>query len=165
MATYAGIRYGQGINVFPVQPPKDVGGLTTETLDVDLRDASWVTFLCNLGNMTSDASDTVTVTVEATTDGSTTGAAVPFKYRLSSTTAVNTWGDITDATSDGVAIVGATDDNKSILIDVDPAVVQASVDGAVGCYVNYVVVGPVCLMSTTAFVEHKYPGNTMSSTY
>lgn len=161
---YSGVRYAQGINIFPVQPPKDVGGLTTDTLDVDLRDANWVSFLINLGNMTSDASDTVTITVEATTDGSTTGDAVAFTYRLSSATATNTWGAITAATSDGFT-VGATDDNKSIWIDVDPAVVRNSVTGAVGCYVNTVTVGPICLMSTTAFVEHKYPGNTMSSTY
>ena len=163
---YNGIRFGQGINVFPVQPPKDVGGLTTDTLDVDIRDANWVTFLVNLGNLTSDATDTITLTVEATTDGATTGDAVAFWYRLSSASATNTWGDVTAGTSDGVAIVGAAaGDNMSVLLDVDPAVVRNSVTGAVGVYVNSVTVGPIALMSTTAFVEHKYPGNTMSSTY
>lgn len=164
--SYSGIRFGQGINVFPVQPPKDIAASTTDTLDVDIRDANWVTFLVNVGAMTSDASDTLTLTVEATTDGSTTGDAVNFWYRLSSTTATNTWGAVTAGTSDGVAIFGAAaGDNCSVLIDVDPAVVRNDVTGAVGVYVNMVSLGPITLVSTTAFVEHKYPGNTMSSTY
>ena len=161
---YNGIRFGQGINVFPVLAPVDQGAAGTDvSAYVDLSDAAWVTFLVNMGNMTSDATDTVSFIVDCSTDGSTTGESCAFKYRLSSAIATNTWGAITDATSDGAAIVTATDDGKAILIDVDPATVAAAKDGARWCRIEATNIGPISLICINAFVEHKYLGNTMSS--
>lgn len=161
---YSGLRYGHGINIMPVLAPVDQGAAGTDnTAYVDLAEANWVTFLVMMGAMTSDATDTVTFLVDASTDGSTTGEAVAFKYRLSSAVAVNTWGAITDGSSDGSAIIGATDDNKAILIDVDPAVVQKAKAGARWVRLDITNVGPISLISVCAFVEYKYPGGTMSS--
>ncbi len=159
-----GIRFGEGLNVFPVYPPKDAGGLTTNSLWVDLSDASWCTFLVDLGNQTSDATDTLTFTVLTSTDGSTTGNQAAFWYRLSSATATNGWGAITAGSSDGVAIANADAmDNMSILIDVDPAIVAASITGGRWVAIGFAIIGPIALMGIDAFVEHKYLGNTMSS--
>jgi hypothetical protein len=162
---YNGVRYGQGLNVIPVLAPVDQGNAGTDnTSYVDLKHANWLTFLVMMGNMTSDASDTVTFVCDCSTDGSTTGNACAFKYRLSAAVGTNTWGDITDATSDGAAIVGATDDNKAILIDVDPAVVLQAKTGACWARLECTNVGPISLISVCAFVEQKYPGNTIRTT-
>lgn len=162
---YSGIRYGEGLNVVPVLAPVDQGAAGTDVSSyVDLRRANWLTFLVMLGAMTSDASDTVTFVVDCSTDGSTTGAACAFKYRLSAAVGTNTWGAITDSTSDGAAIVGATDDNKSILIDVDPAVVRAAKTGANWARLEATNVGPISLISVCAFTETMYPGNTIRTT-
>ncbi|MBE3087797.1 MAG: hypothetical protein IMZ71_01575 [Chloroflexi bacterium] len=118
--------------------------------------------------MTSDVTDVVNISASVSTDGSTTNVNIAFKYRLSSASATNTWGAITDATSDGTTDIAAASaqDNCSILIDIDPAVVGKAVDGANSVRLDIVATNcPICLASTTAFLEHKYPGNTMSSTY
>lgn len=162
-----GPRFGQGINVFPLLPPKDIANATTDTAYIDLYDANWLTFYVELGNMTSDASDTVTFSVAVSTDASTTNVCVAFNYRLSSAmtaAGTNVWGDITAGSSDGTAIAGATDDNKAILIDVDPAVVGAAVAGARYCRLDIAATGPITLLAASAFVESRYPANTMTST-
>ena len=159
-----GLRYGQGINVMPVLAPVDQGNAGTDvTQYVDCQDAAWVTFLVMFGNMTSDASDTVTIVVDCSTDGSTTGESIAYDYRLSSAVAVNTWGAITASTSDGTAIVGATDDNKAILIDIDPADVAAAKEGARWCRLELTNVGPISLVAACAFLEYRWPANTMTS--
>lgn len=163
--TYTGVRFGEGINVIPVLAPVDQGNAGTDnTIYVDLKRANWLTFLVMMGAMTSDASDTVTFVVDCSTDGSTTGAACAFQYRLSAAVGTNTWGAVTDSTSDGAAIVGATDDNKAILIEVDPATVAAAKEGACWARLECTNVGPISLISACAFVETKYPGQTIRTT-
>jgi hypothetical protein len=161
---FNGLRYGQGLSVMPVLAPVDQGNAGTDnTAYVDVGDAAWCTFLVMMGNMTSDASDTVSFLVDASTDGSTTGEAIAYKYRLSSAIATNTWGAITAGSSDGTAIVTAADDGKAILIDVDPAVVAAAKDGARWVRLDITNIGPISLIGVCAFLEHRFLGNTMSS--
>ena len=89
------------------------------------------------------------VTVEECSDTSATGAAaIAFSYRLSSATGTDSLGAATAATTSGVTLA-ASDDNKVLIIDVDPATlsatkpyVRASVDpggSASACVVGSVV--------------------------
>lgn len=161
-----GVRFGEGINVVPVLAPIDIAATATNTAYVDLDMANWITFLLQFGNMTSDTSDTVTITVEASSDGASSGdVTIPFRYRLSSAVATNAWGAITASTSDGAAILTAASDNMSVLVDVDPAACQTS-DGMTDArWVRATItpLGPITLVSACAFVETRYPANAIPS--
>jgi len=155
-------RYAEKLHIVPVFAP---ASSTTAICSyaVGLKNSHWVTFLINLGVMTSDSSDVGTVTVIATdTLGNTTDAqdvAVPFTYRLSGIMGTNEdWGDITAATASGMTL-NATDDGKSIMIDVDPASIPALHSTAKG--VRIAVDGTNLItqagIAVNAFVEDRYP--------
>ena len=161
-----GVRFGEGCNIIPVLAPVDMAATATPTIDVDCADANWVTFIIQLGNMTSDATDTVTFTVYGSTAVASTDVAIgDWWYRYSGgAVAVNSWGAITTGSSDGVAISKATEDSYTVIIDVDPVAVAGAEDTARWVHVLITPVGPITLGSAVAIVEHKYPGNSMSST-
>lgn len=161
-----GVRYAEPIKVLPILKPADIVATATPTSYVDLDNANWVSFWVQFGSLTSDSTDLITVTVEASTAGSSnaTEAAIAFQYRLSAAVDTDTMGAITSATASGVAIT-ATDDNKGLWIDVDPAAVAA---GAADRRYLRLVVTPdalvaACVVSVTAFVEDRYKGNTIPS--
>ena len=154
-------RYAEKLHIVPVFSP--AGTTTFLSYAVGLENSHWVTFLINLGVMTSDSSDVGIVTVIATdTLGNTTDdqdVAVPFTYRLSGVMGTNEdWGDITAATASGMTF-NATDDGKSIVIDVDPASIPALHSTAKG--VRIAVDGTDLLtqagIAVNAFVEDRYP--------
>ena len=154
-------RYAEKLHIVPVFAP--AGTTTFLSYAVGLENSHWVTFLINLGVMTSDSSDVGTVTVIATdTLGNTSDAqdvAVPFSYRLSGVMGTNEdWGDITAATASGMTF-NATDDGKSIVIDVDPASIPALHSTAKG--VRIAVDGTDLItqegIAVNAFVEDRYP--------
>ena len=161
-----GIRYAEGLKVLPVLGPVDAVATDKATEYVDLKNLNWATFICQFGAMTSDSTDTVTVTVEASTAQTSNAGeqAIAFKYRLSAAVATDTMGAITDATTTGVA-VGATDDNKALIIDVDPAAVAASEDTQ--RYLRLVLTTSAgvasSLMSVLFVGEPKYAGNSIPS--
>ena len=154
-------RYAEKLHIVPVFSP--AGTTTFLSYAVGLENSHWVTFLVNLGVMTSDSSDVGTVTVIATnTLGNTTDdqdVAVPFTYRLSGAMGTDEdWGDITAATASGMTF-NATDDGKSIVIDVDPASIPALHSTAKG--VRIAVDGDGLItqegIAVNAFVEDRYP--------
>ena len=154
-------RYAEKLHIVPVFSP--AGTTTFLSYAVGLENSHWVTFLINLGVMTSDSSDVGIVTVIATdTLGNTTDAqdvAVPFTYRLSGVMGTNEdWGDITAATASGMTF-NATDNGKSIVIDVDPASIPALHSTAKG--VRIAVDGDGLItqegIAVNAFVEDRYP--------
>jgi len=154
-------RYAEKLHIVPVFSP--AGTTTFLSYAVGLENAHWVTFLVNLGVMTSDSSDVGTVTVIATdTLGNTTDAqdvAVPFTYRLSGVMGTNEdWGDITAATASGMTF-NATDDGKSIVIDVDPASIPALHSTAKGVRIAVDGTGLITQagIAVNAFVEDRYP--------
>ena len=108
-----------------------------------------------------------TVTVEASTAGSSnaTEAAISFSYRLSAAVATDTMGAITAATSAGVALVTA-DDNKVLVIDVDPAALNSN-PGADYRFLRVVVTpssdNSVTDVGVIAVCEPRYPGNAIPS--
>jgi len=154
-------RYAEKLHIVPVFSP--AGTTTFLSYAVGLENSHWVTFLVNLGVMTSDSSDVGTVTVIATdTLGNTTDAqdvAVPFTYRLSGLMGTNEdWGDITAATASGMTF-NATDDGKSIVIDVDPASIPALHSTAKGVRIAVDGTGLISQagIAVNAFVEDRYP--------
>ena len=154
-------RYAEKLHIVPVFSP--AGTTTFLSYAVGLENSHWVTFLINLGVMTSDSSDTGTVTVIATdTLGNTSDAqdvAVPFTYRLSGVMGTNEdWGDITAATASGMTF-SAVDDGKSIVIDVDPASIPVLHSTAKGVRIAVDGTGLITQagIAVNALVEDRYP--------
>lgn len=165
MATNS-IRYAEGLKVLPILAPSNIVATATATEYVDLNLVHWATFVVSFGAMTSDSTDTATITLQASTAGSSnaTELTAAFSYRLSAAVATDTMGAITAATTDGVAVTAA-DDNKVVIVDVDPASIAAL--GTDYRYVRLVVTPNAemasCNVGAVAFLEHRYPGNSIPS--
>lgn len=111
-------QFAQNHKLQPVLIPADHAATAKASSYVDLKDLNWATFLVQFGAITGG---TATITVEASTASSSnaTEAAIPFKYRLSGAVDTDTMGAITSATSAGASVT-ASDDNKLLIIEVDP---------------------------------------------
>lgn len=161
-----GIRYAEGLKILPILGPVDAVATDKSTEYVDLKNMNWATFLCQFGSITTDVTDTITVTVEASTAQTSNAgeAAIAFKYRLSSAVATDSMGAITDATATGAVITG-TDDNKLLIIDVDPAAVAFAEDTDRWLRVVLTTSSGVgaSLMSVIFVGEPRYPGNSIPS--
>jgi len=162
-----GIRYAEGVKVLPILGAKDLVATATATSYVDFDNANWATFLVNCGVLTStDSTGEVVVTVEASTAGTSnaTEGAIAFQYRLSAAVDTDTMGAITAGAAAGMALAN-TDDNKTLIIDVDPAAVAAS--AADRRFVRLVFTPTaettVTLLSVTAVLEGRYIGNSQPS--
>ena len=156
-------RYAEKLHIVPVFAPAS-STATIRSYAVALDNSQWITFLINLGVMTSDSTDVATVTIVATdTLGNSSDAqdvAIPFSYRLSAAVASDNWGDITAATATGMTF-NATDDGKSIVIDVDPASIPVLHSTAKGVQVLIDAAGLISNVATsiTALIEDRYPQN------
>ena len=156
-------RYAEKLHIVPVFAPAS-STATIRSYAVALDNSQWITFLINLGVMTSDSTDVATVTIVATdTLGNSSDAqdvAIPFSYRLSAAVASDNWGDITAATASGMTF-NATDDGKSIIIDVDPASIPVLHSTAKGVQVLIDAAGLISNVATsiTALIEDRYPQN------
>ena len=158
------MQFAESIKVVPVLAPIDAVATARASAYVDLTEAQWATFVVNFGVITTG---TATITVEASTAGSSnaTEAAIPFKYRLTGAVNTDTLGAITAATSAGATV--ATDaDAKTYIIDVDPAALPAN-PGADFKWLR-LVVSPTtdmaaCLVGATAYLQPRYPGNALYS--
>lgn len=86
-----------------------------------------VEFEFNFGVVTStDSTGEVVITIEAndvadTSSSDNNEGAIAFKYRLSGAVATDSMGALADATAAGYALIN-TNDNKTVLVYVDPAV-------------------------------------------
>lgn len=157
----------QFVEKFKLQPiltPADIVATATASNYVDLKDLNWATFLVSFGAITTG---TLTVTVEASTAASSnaTEAGVPFNYRLSGAVGTDSMGAITAATSDGVSIT-ASDDNKVLAIEIDPAALPAN-PGADFRYLRVVATPTTdmaaCVVGAALVGTPRYPGNSIPS--
>ncbi len=159
------IRYAEGVKVLPILKPQDIVATATASSYVDLDNANWFSALVQFGNITSDSTDTITITVEASTAGTSnaTEAAIVFQSRLFAAIDTDTLGAITTNTTAGVSVTAA-EDNKGFWIDVDPSAVAATADRR---FVRIVATPnaetAICLISMVAFLETRYPGNVQPS--
>ena len=160
------MRFAEGFKILPVLAPQDIVATATATSYVDLDNANWCSFWVPFGSLTTDVTDTITITVECSTAGSSnaTEGTIAFYSRLSSAVNTDTLGAIVTNTSTGVAIT-ATDDNKGVWIDVDPSAVAAS--AADRRFVRLVITPSAgigaCLVQATAFLETRFTGNSIPS--
>lgn len=161
-------RYVEDVNVIPALAPQNIVATATATQYVDLNFAHGVDFFVQFGALTSDSTDTVTVTLEANAVGDTSSSdnseiVLGYQYRVSSALGTNSWGAITTATSDGAAIT-ATDDNKVLYLHVDPsAVANAGAYRFVRLVATPNAEMASCNLSVMAFVDPRYAGNAIPS--
>ena len=151
-----------------VLAPQNIVATATATNYVDLNLAHGVDFLLSFGAMTSDSTDTCTVTLEAnavsdTSSSDNSETTLAFQYRLSSAIGASSYGAITAATASGVAIT-ATDDNKILYVKVDPsAVANAGAYRFVRLVLTPNAEMAACNVSAVALVEPRYAGNAIPS--
>lgn len=112
----------QTVHVVGLTSPVDTASTTVNSDVIGVKEYHAIEFLVYFGTITGD---TVAVTVEEcdnVTPSNTT--AIAFKYRKGAATGTDSMGAVTDATASGVSMA-ATDDDKLLLIDVDPRALSA----------------------------------------
>lgn len=163
----AKLRYAEGLKVLPILAPQNMTTSAVSSGEVWLREVQWVTFAVQFGAFTSDSTDVCVITVESSTSNSTaaTDEGIAFNYRLSSAVDTDSMGAITAATSDGVTIGATSDDNKMLIIDVDPAYVAGKDTDAE--YLRVVLTPSADVaglqVAAVAYLEPRYPGNSMNA--
>jgi len=157
-------RYGQVLKMLPVLTPADITTTDTNTAIVDMANAHRCTFLVYTGSITSSSTTAPIITLMAATSAATTSAtAIAFNYRKSSAVATDTWADIAAATATGMTVT-LTDDNKIMLIDVDPSVVASKTDGRyVYLHIDTAATITALVIGASALIEPRYAANTMVS--
>jgi hypothetical protein len=154
-------RLGIGENLVPLKAPVDSAGTAYATPWLNLKNALHATFFWYCGVVTATSADqNVVITMEAAT-GAASGAevAIAFKYRLSGATGANSLGAITAATSTGVSLDTTTVDGKILMIDIDPAALEAALADAshVRMVVGIDAGGTVTLNAAWAELDPAYP--------
>lgn len=160
-------KFGELENVIPLIAPQDITTTATASPYVDLKTAHSMSFVLLFGNIAAASADqAITVTVECVTGAASASneTAIAFSYRKSTAVGANSLGSKTAATSSGVS-VATTDDNKILLIDVDPAVVAAALADA--RYVRVVITpdagASATLVAALAVIKPRYVQNAMVS--
>lgn len=162
-----GIRFAEGLKVYPIIAPVAFTTSAVSSVYVDMDQIHWATFLVEFGVMTSDSTDTVTVTVECSTALSSDSGEVtlPFWYRKTEAVGTDTIGAITSATTAGCSVT-ATDDACMLIIDVDPAIIPGALtDGRwlrLVCTPTAQVAAGV--IAAQFIGEPRYPQNSIPST-
>lgn len=132
---------------------------TSMTTDyISLANYGKITFLINTGDATGGtANGTVTLLASASAAGSST-TALAFKYRVcASSTSVDTWGALTDATSSGFAMTAG--DNYQYMVEVTADSVEAQAAGKyfVALKVTESSNDPVPASVTAVLSDPRYP--------
>lgn len=109
--------------------PKADAFATSGTTDfVNLANYRHAVFIVHTGNATSGTADGVITVLASASAAGTSTTALPFKYRVcASSTTVDTWGALTDATASGVSMTAG--DNYIYIVEVTSEDVVATVDG------------------------------------
>lgn len=124
--------HAEVLKILPVLAPVDIAATATRTQYIDTDQCvGLIEFEVAFGAITStDSTGEAVVTVESSTAAVSTdaGTAIAFQYALSEAVATDSMGAITAATSSGKGVNSSTDDNKTLLVYVDPAVMKANGD-------------------------------------
>lgn len=156
-------KYNEHLKYLPVLGPIDVATTATATAYIDLKEAHWATFVVDFGVINNS---TVAVTLECSTAATSnaTEQTLGFNYRKSAAVASDDMGAITAATTTGVTIAAA-DDNKSLLVEVDPSAVAAA--AADMRFVRAVITpasdNTAVLVGAAAIIQPRFPGNDITS--
>ena len=155
--------------VYPVIAPVAFTTSAVESVYIDADKMNWLTWFVQFGVMTSDTTDTVTLTVECSTAATSnaTEVTLPFKYRLSSAVGTDTIGAITAATTTGVAVNAGSHDAIVVEISVDPASIPAAL--ADGRWLRIVATPSAAVaagvISALFLGDPRYPQNLIPSTH
>ena len=155
--------FAEKLQIVPLRIPQATTTAEVTLPGVRLRNSQWLSFLCYWGALTSDSTDIGIVRVYSSTAATSTAGetAIPFKYRLSSAVGGDQWGAITQAVAaDGVTFT-AEDDNKSLLIEVDPASIARLDSDAEYAYLKVdgsgLITNPV--FGAHVIIQPRYPQN------
>ena len=146
------LRFGQNTHIIPVIAPIDLAANDITTTHIKVTNALRITYLVGFGVITGD---TATITVECSSAATTTSAsAIPFTYRLTGDTAMDTYGAVTTCDTDGLLIT-ASYDNMLLMVDVNMSDVA---DAASYVALSVVTAGSMsaCVVSAVALVETRY---------
>jgi hypothetical protein len=163
-----GAKFAEKLQIVPLYAPVVTTATSGyESASVALKNVQWLTFLVNWGTMTSDSTDTWTLGVEVSTaaGSTTTATAIPFTYRLSAAVGADNWGDATTCAATGLSI-NATQDDMSLLIDVDPADIPSLDADAIYANVWIVPVNVVVnyAVSIHALIDPRYAQSEIMTT-
>ena len=151
-------------NIVPVLAPVDIATTATTTPYTDLRNAQKMGFLVMFGAVTSDtATDREIITLQAATAEGGTEAAIAFRYRTAGAVGANTWGAVTTASTAGLSINPAADDNKTVWIEVDPDELASNDYRYVRMVLTDSADMTACLVSVAAILEARYKQTTYIS--
>jgi len=158
-------QFAQPLNIIPLLEPKNIASTATWSGFVDLDLVNWVTFIAQLGAVSSAGASCcdVTLTVGCSSVATTAGwTEIAFNYRLSAAVGTNSWGTVTAGTSDGVAF-GPAIDNMALCVDVDPSIVATK--GATKRFVGLKLVptSTITNVSVVGLARPRYPGNSIPS--
>jgi len=152
-----GIRYAEELQVTPLLAPA-ASTTAKESAFSKLANMQWLSWLVIWGDMTSDSTDVMVITVKSSTGNSTAAGDVAhtFKYRLSGEVGSDTWGDITESAA---LSIGADSDNKALIIDLDPAIIKAADADAEYAYIDIDGTGLVTNygLAVVGIHEPRYP--------
>lgn len=154
--------FAEKLQIVPIYAPQATTSADAETAHVKIKNAQWLSFLCYWGDVTSDSTDICNIKVYTSTEASTTNAvSQPFKYRLSSAIGSDSWGAITATTAAAGVNITGEDDNKMLLIEVDPASLYALDPDAE--YAHLLIDGSGLITNPAfgacAILEPRYPQN------
>jgi hypothetical protein len=167
--------FGEDLQIVPIKTPAATTA-DTESNWVKLENCQQLGFLVQWGAMGAGSTDTYNIAVKSTTStaSGTTNAndyALPFNYRLLAadiTTSTDTycdWGAITAATTaTGYAQITADQQNRAMLIDVDPAIIYSHDSDATFVYVDIDAAAAAATdtnyaLSVVALIKPRYPQN------
>jgi hypothetical protein len=153
--------YVQYDNIIPLLEPKDIATTVTASAYMDLKGANRAAFLIPFGAVTSACADFEVVTVEAATAEGGAETAIGFTYRLSGALGANTWGAITTATTSGVSIDPANDDNKVLWIEIDPDALAVNDYRYVRVKLTDNTDMAACLVAVLGLISQRYRMTTM----
>jgi hypothetical protein len=155
-------RFDDYLHTVPLLAPVDNTTADYESPFLDLQEYHWITFYHFVGELT-DGDQLITLEVSSVATSAIV-SATDFVYRKA-LVGVDTWGDNTAGTSDGIYITSA-DIGYLFAIDVDPGNVISKLSG--GRYVRLQCVASSSpsaqLISSWAVLEPRYPRHTQKST-
>lgn len=161
--------YGENRKELNLLAPQDIAATATASAYVNVKHAAGtIEFQIPFGAITStDTTGGATVTIEASTAGSSnaTEQAIAFKYRVSAAVATDTMGAITSATTAGVEMLNAGD-NVTLFAYVEPDQLSA-----LGADINFLraVISPTTDVTVTLVggvhvsFAPRYAGNAIPS--
>ncbi len=111
------MNVAQDIHIVPIRATT-TDTATFVTPHINMKQYEKVEFIVILGTL-GTADMTMTVTQDAATAGTTSTTAIAARYRRTDHAGTDAMGDTTTLASTGLAIVNTTEDNHTLIVDVD----------------------------------------------